>query len=408
MSLPLKILVVLNGDGLSLEGLSGGAVRTYEMLRAWAATGKATPHAITTSGGLAKLRAYGLDWPSTWLRASFFGTRERFRFYRFVSYLISTIHFRFKAAVLPAAEMVISSSDFFCDTAPAFHLKRRRPSIRWIAMVYHLYTAPWKRPGNFLVNGVWSVLQRFSLKRIARHADGVMVHDTEEGDRVRDLLVQWGMNPVAIHPMRNGVRVARFARTAPARNPAFTALVVGELRPNKGVFDLVPIWQRVCADIPDARLLVVGGGAQRIRRGLETAIAVAELSDRMVLAGSITQEALVAAYHSARLLIAPSHEEGWGIAICEAMAAGLPVVAYDLPVYRRHYAGVIATTPCFNQPAFAETIVRLLKDTARLEQLIRSGKERAAQYDWDALAERDWTFVEQTVFKGAVQHNPST
>ena len=39
---------------------------------------------------------------------------------------------------------------------------------------------------------------------------------------------------------------------------------------------------------------------------------------------------------SVLVFVFPSHEEGWGIAICEAMACGLAVVAYDLPAYERN------------------------------------------------------------------------
>ncbi len=392
---PLKVLVVLNGDGLNTTGLSGGAVRTYEVLRSWAAEGKALPHAITTSGGLHKLSAFGLDRPAHMVKSSFFGTRERFAFYRFASYLISTIHFRFKEPETPPAEVVISSSDFFCDTEVAILLKKRRTKIRWIAMVYHLYTKPWKRPGNPLVNWIWFILQRWSLRRIARWADGVMVHDTEEGDLVKNLLVRLGMSAAVVHPMRNGVHLRRFDQPKTTGKPEFTALFVGELRPNKGVFDLIPIWRNVCSSVPEARLLVVGGGNQHICNRLTAAIQAAGLKDRILLAGSLSQEDLVKAYHSTQLFISPSHEEGWGIAICEAMAAGVPVVAYDLPVYRRHYHNAFEAAPCFNRSTFAECIVKLLKDASRRKDLISIGGERSRSYDWNLLAGRDWDFVRQ-------------
>ena len=127
---PSRIVVLLNGDGLSTRGLSGGAVRAYEVLRAWAADGKATVHAVTTSGGESKLRAAGLNWPVTLLKASLVGKRERLVLYRIISYLISAVHFQWKEREVPPVELVISSSDFFCDTAPARLLKKRRPSDR--------------------------------------------------------------------------------------------------------------------------------------------------------------------------------------------------------------------------------------------------------------------------------------
>lgn len=91
----------------------------------------------------------------------------------------------------------------------------------------------------------------------------------------------------------------------------------------------------------------------------------------------------------ARILFAPSHEEGWGIFICEAMAAGLPVVAYDLPVFQHIYAGAYAAVPKFEVKAFAAEVVGLLNDSSRFATLQGRGYECAKQYDWRLIADQD-------------------
>lgn len=88
-------------------------------------------------------------------------------------------------------------------------------------------------------------------------------------------------------------------------------------------------------------------------------------------------------------MFAPSHEEGWGMAVCEAMAAGLPVVAYDLPVYRRIYGNAFRQIPSFDFDSFAESIVELLDDKATFGQYQSKGLETAKDFGWDVIAASD-------------------
>jgi glycosyltransferase involved in cell wall biosynthesis len=391
---PLRLVLALNGDGLCTTGMSGGDVRTFEVLRVWERRGLARVHAVTTSGGAAKLARVHLDWPQTRLKASLVGTVERRRFYRVVSYLISALHIRFREKAVPEADAVMSSSDFFCDTETAACLKARRPGLRWVAMIYHLYTNPFERPGSFVVNAGWFLLQRWSLWRIARHADVAMVHDTFEGERAADVLVALGMKRSAVFKFRNGVDVASYPAPLPESDRTLDAVFVGQLRPNKGVFDFVPVWREVRRRCPDAVLTVIGQGSPEIIAQLESVIRDAGLQGAIVLAGQKSEAERIDALRRAKVFFMPSREEGWGIALCEAMAAGTSTVAWDLPVYRRHYSGVLQTAPCFDTEALAQVTADLLLNPDRRGELGRLGRERAAAYDWGLIAAEDWRVLE--------------
>ena len=389
-------LWILNGCGLEGGSITGGPVRFHEVSRRW---GDCEHLLMTTSGGETMLRGMGCELPLVRVPASLVLRREPCRAFRLWSYVVTSAHWRRKeaafAAHLAGAERAveITVSDYFCDIVPALRLKRRT-GCRWIAWIHHRETPPSQRPGNRLVNTLTYRMQEWSLRQIARHADAAWVYDTEAGDLVRDRLLAFGMAPERIRIMRCGVNVGAIQAAPEPAAKSFDAAMIG-VRPNKGLFDILPVWEEVVSLRPGTTLRLMGGMSgeagvlEEIKaKGLDKAISVFRPEG-----GFLPAEDYYAQIKTARILFAPSHEEGWGMAVCEAMAAGVPVVGYDLPVYRRIYGDAFVRVPCFDHGAFARQIVRLLDDGALYNEYRRRGQSCAASFGWDAIAAADWEAV---------------
>ena len=71
------------------------------------------------------------------------------------------------------------------------------------------------------------------------------------------------------------------------------------------------------------------------------------------------------------------------------MAAGLPVIAYDLPAYQKIYPGAYSAVPCFDQAMFAHAVARILNDPAEYDHFQTLGRICASQYDWNVIAASD-------------------
>lgn len=162
-------------------------------------------------------------------------------------------------------------------------------------------------------------------------------------------LERWGVRRDRIHVVPNGIEVARFAYDEGARRAArehlglprdaFVVGGVGRLTDSKRFDALV----RAVADLPDARLILVGEGAER-----EELLRLARdrgAADRILLVGACedppppppaepdasAEPDLPALLAAMDVFVSTSHDEAFGLAIIEALAAGLPVLHVTCP-----------------------------------------------------------------------------
>jgi glycosyltransferase involved in cell wall biosynthesis len=141
-----------------------------------------------------------------------------------------------------------------------------------------------------------------------------------------------GFDPAKLHAMPNGVPVPEppWQRRAGWRDEP-RVVFVGRLAPEKGLDVLIDAWPQVLATFPKARLTLVGEGAQR--SALEGRVARLGLGGLVDLPGATDDPN--SRLRAADLFVLPSREEGMSVALLEAMALGLPLVATSIAGNRR-------------------------------------------------------------------------
>jgi glycosyltransferase involved in cell wall biosynthesis len=109
----------------------------------------------------------------------------------------------------------------------------------------------------------------------------------------------------------------------------------------------------------------------------------------VVLLGTVPDAELPGWYAAADVLAFPSTKEGWGLAVLEAMSAGLPVVASDLPVFREYLRpGEDALiVPVDDAAALASALAAVLDDRPLADRLRAAGRAVAARFTWASAAE---------------------
>jgi glycosyltransferase involved in cell wall biosynthesis len=95
---------------------------------------------------------------------------------------------------------------------------------------------------------------------------------------------------------------------------------------------------------------------------------------------------LQALYAGATIFAFPSFHEGFGLPVLEAMAAGAPVVASDIPAIREVAGGAAVLVPPGDVNEWVEALEALLDSPSRQTELAGAGRERAAMFPWTSTA----------------------
>ena len=170
---------------------------------------------------------------------------------------------------------------------------------------------------------------------------------------------------------RQALATANRALSVPSSEPL--AVYTGRLDEAKGLGHLVAAWESVVARWPHAQLWLAGEGPYGTE--LKTQIEARCLGGRVVLAGVFdnVDELLTAA----DLFVLPSFEEGMSVALLEAMAAGLPVVASRIPgnekVVTDSSDGLLV--PAKDTPALAAAILRVFDEPELATRLGAAARE---------------------------------
>jgi phosphatidylinositol alpha-mannosyltransferase len=215
----------------------------------------------------------------------------------------------------------------------------------------------------------------------------------------------------------NGVDVDFFARAEPkpewqgggvrssvegggGRRAGETIGFIGRIdEPRKGLPVLMNALPKILAERPNARLLVAGRGDEE--EAVESL--PKELRSRVEFLGMVSDEDKARFLRSIDLYVAPNTGgESFGIILVEAMSAGAPVLASDLPAFAQVLDQGAAGELFANEDAdaLAEVAVRLLGDPDRLAELRRSGSAHVRRFDWSTVG-ADILSVYETVAAGA-------
>lgn len=174
------------------------------------------------------------------------------------------------------------------------------------------------------------------------------------------------------------------ARPAPV--PRGPILFMGTLEPRKNVGMLIDAYGRLLARDPDAPPLWLAGGATAAAEPWLQQIAHPPFAARVKHLGYIDSDRRYDLYAQASMLVLPSHLEGFGMPVLEAMTIGVPVIVSSRGALPEVAGGAGQVIDADSPDDLASAMHRYLRHPEEAAAAAERGRRRAQDFSWDASA----------------------
>ena len=243
----------------------------------------------------------------------------------------------------------------------------------------------------FVLSGEYSTTEfraRFATQArdAAERAEAIIAVSEFTKSQVTGLL---GVSPEKVRVVHHGVRPL----PVPSLPREKLILSVGAIQKRKNLARLVEAFEALPSDW---RMVLAGSdgfGAGEIRARIETSPA----RNRIQTTGYVNDDALARWYGRASIFAFPSLDEGFGIPVVEAMAAGVPVVTSNCSALRE----VAGDAAVLVDPESTEAITAALRELTENPELrmefARRGRERANLFTWEKAVRETWDVYQELV-----------
>jgi glycosyltransferase involved in cell wall biosynthesis len=292
-------------------------------------------------------------------------------------------------------DLAYAMSDYWFDSIPLLRC-RARAKVMYLGMM-----APTLREvllkqradvtGSRLASLYYWASQQFSLRAFHR----VRVKKfTYSHPAMRGYLLRFGYAESELALVANGMDVERADQT-PEQPKEFDVAWTGRVHPQKGIDDLLATLECLSKRVADFRALIIG----KSKEGLEPKVRALGLTAHVTFSGLVSEEEKFRLLKRSRVFLMPSRYESWGIVVGEALACGVPVVAYELDCYRPVFGDFVRYVKPFDREEFVRAAEREVAemragrnylngmDLAKLKRELRwTASQRAFREVLDGLA----------------------
>ena len=283
-------------------------------------------------------------------------------------------------------DLVYSATDFWWDIIPVLRSGAQR-KILYLGMDCPTFgeivfkTRP-DVPSIRLPSLHYWLTQHMAL-RLFRHCPRKRLIYTHHNQKPR--LLRMGYREEDLVFVSNGVDLKEPA-AVPEQKKIYDAAWVGRVHKQKGIEDLISTLVFLSREIKDFRAIMVGD----LKKMLAPQIAAAGLAERVEFSGYVSEAEKFRLLKSSRLFLMPSRYESWGIVIGEALATGLPVVAYELDAYRPVFGDLLRYVPAFDLDAFKHAAAEEIQKARAVNRALDSTKlaRFIQENSWEAVGQR--------------------
>lgn len=229
--------------------------------------------------------------------------------------------------------------------------------------------------------GVQNVLRGFTY-------DCIVVPTSYVQEKLREYGVE---SPIVVIP--NGIDYEAYWDSSIERED-HRLVTIGRLNKRKAHEDVMQAFAKLRNEFPRLQLDIVGNGPRR-EHLQSLAIDLGE-EDSITFHGFVSDSEKIQMLNRATVFLFASRQEGFGLVLLEAMAAGTPIVARDLPVYHDFFEdGIHGYLFSGEAPmGMIEATRHLLTSPNECQQIGDAARRHASRYGWDTVAEQSAAIID--------------
>lgn len=198
----------------------------------------------------------------------------------------------------------------------------------------------------------------------------------------KNYFIERGFNPQRVVVVGNGISYEDISKIEVNKKECeYDGVFLGRLVLFK-VGELLDIWNEVVKKISGARLCIIGDGPARD----ELEIQANKYGLDVTFKGWVSGDDKYKLLKGSKVFVFPSYYESWGIVLAEAMACGLPVVAYNQPVYHDVFENCIIGINVGDIREMANQIIEVFNNYANYDLMLKKNMQIVSKYNWEAVA----------------------
>jgi len=195
---------------------------------------------------------------------------------------------------------------------------------------------------------------------------------------VRILVIPFGINA-------NSIEVKNYKNS----DEKISIVYSGALIYRKGVHYLLMAFSKIAKQYPNVELHIYGDGPQK--QHLIQLASYLGVSNKVFFHGSLPRQKLLKEYSKHNIYVHPSLSESFTVAVLEAMAAGLPVIAFNIPnlneIVTHNKVGLLAVPHDIND--LANKIRTLIENEELRKKFGQNARKKVLEtYDWNVISQR--------------------
>ena len=270
---------------------------------------------------------------------------------------------------------------------PLWGFPRHRPgTVRAVITVHDLIPMVFRDHAPKSLKSRLYPVYAWLMREVAARADALITVSESSRDDIIRLLRLPEKSKDKVRVVYNGLHPRYTPDAAVARKDPPEILYVGRLDPYKNVPQLVSAFGECWKSLPaGTRLRIIGPPDERYPEAMTIARQL-ELFPRMDWEGHVDDATLLDAYRRASVVVLPSHYEGFGLPVAEAMACGTPVICSNASSLPEVAGDAAVYVPPGDLHALSDALVEVLTTPHTLDRLAAAGLERAARFSVGAMA----------------------